>query len=250
MKSYLHLLFLPALVCACSVDSAEQSEKKILFVVSNAHYYGASDINTANHFAEIVFAYDVFDQAGYSVDFISPEGGAVPIGYIYSDTLLKKYLYDGEFMDKLEFTKQPTEVTPESYAAIFYAGGGSAMFGVPSNELIQKIAVDIYAREEGIVSAVCHGTAGIANIVKGDGTFLVAGKNINGFPDLFENKEAAYFQEFPFSIEEQIQKNGGTFNYSTEGWDGYLEVDDKIITGQDPTSSALVAQAVIARLEK
>ncbi len=72
---------------------------------------------------------------------------------------------------------------------------------------------------------------------------------MNGFPDVFENKEAEYFQEFPFSIEEQIQRNGGIFNYSSKGWDGYLEIDDKLITGQDPSSSALVAEAVIKRLQ-
>lgn len=243
----MHLLL--ALVYSCTTIPLEQSEKRILFVVSNAHYYGDSDINTANHFAEIVFAYDVFKNAGYSVDFISPQGGAIPIGYIYSDTLLKKYLYDGAFMDLLEFTKKPSEVNSDNYAAIFYAGGGSAMFGVPSDYTIQEIATDIYERTDGIVSAVCHGTAGIANIRKDDGTFLVAGKKVNGFPDIFENKEGAYFQEFPFSIEEQIQKNGGTFNYSSEGWDGYLEIDGKLITGQDPTSSALVAQAVVGKLE-
>ncbi|MEO9871388.1 type 1 glutamine amidotransferase domain-containing protein [Ekhidna sp.] len=249
MKTYPFILVL-ALLCSCSLKPVEQSGGKILFVVSNAHYYGDSDINTANHFAEIVFAYDVFKKEGYTIDFISPQGGAIPIGYIYSDTLLKKYLYDGAFMDMLEYTRKPTEVDPNDYAAIFYAGGGSAMFGVPFDDSIQKIATDIYKREDGIVSAVCHGTAGIANIKNDDGTFLVAGKKVNGFPDLFENKEGAYFQEFPFSIEKQIQKNGGIFNYSSEGWDGYLEVDGKLITGQDPSSSALVAQAVVDRLKK
>lgn len=249
MKTIPLLLFL-AFVCSCSLKSVEEPKEKILFVVSNAHYYGDSEINTANHFPELVFAYDIFLKEGYSVDFVSPEGGSIPIGYIYSDTLIKKYLYDGDFMNLLEFTKRPTDIASESYAAIFYVGGGSAMFGVPFDDSIQRIATDIYEQNNGIVSAVCHGTAGIANIKRSDGSFLVSGKKINGFPDLFENKEGAYFQEFPFSIEEQVQKNGGTFNYSKEGWDGYLEIDDKLITGQDPTSSALVAQAVINRLKK
>lgn len=244
----LNLIFLLAIIHACSYAPAS-STNKILFVVSNAHYYGESDIYTANHFAEIVFAYDKFQKAGYQVDFVSPQGGRIPIGYIYSDTLLQKYLYDEYFMDRLETTYSPNQIDSDNYAAIFYAGGGSAMFEVPFDEEIQKIAIRIYDRTDGVVSAVCHGTAGIANIKKADGSFLVAGKRVNGFPDLFENKEAPYFREFPFSIEEQIQRNGGIFNFSSDGWDGYLEVDEKLITGQDPSSSALVAQAVISRLQ-
>lgn len=241
---------LAAIIHSCASQSINQQKPNILFVVSNAHYYGDSDINTANHFGEIVFAYDVFVKAGYHVDFVSPDGGDVPLGYIYSDTLLKKYLYDGDFMDKLEFTLSPSDVDHKKYEAIFYAGGGSAMFGVPFDESIQNIAQEIYQRSNGVVSAVCHGTAGIANVKNADGSFLVAGKKVNGFPDIFENKEADYFKEFPFSIEEQVRQNGGTFNYSTKGWDGYLEIDGKLITGQDPSSSALVAEAVIKQLNQ
>ncbi len=244
------IIILGLWVSACSLKSIEYPKEKILFVVSNAHYYGESDINTANHFAEIVFAYDVFEKEGYQVDFVSPQGGAVPLGYIYSDTLLIGYLYDEDFMNKLERTLNPSQVIAEEYKAIFYAGGGAAMFEVPSDASIQQLAMNIYEKHEGIVSAVCHGTAGIANLKMHDGSFLVSGRRVNGFPDLFENKEAEYFQQFPFSIEEQVKANGGVFNYSEEGWDGYLEIDGRLITGQDPTSSALVAKAVVQTLKE
>ena len=244
--SIIGLIFIAS---SCAFKTVEQTEDKILFVVSNASFYGNSDINTANHFAEIVFAYDEFIKAGFSVDFVSPKGGMIPVGYIYSDPLLQQYLYDGSFMDLLETTKTPSQVDPKNYEAIFYAGGGAAMFGVPNNETLHQIAMDIYEKQNGVVSAVCHGTAGIANIKKEDGSYLVAGKRINGFPDLFENKEGAYFQEFPFSIEEQVKKNGGVFKFSEEGWDAYMEVDGRVITGQDPTSSALVAKVVIRELQ-
>lgn len=241
------------LLISCSNNSSNfqiaKEPDKVLFVVSNASFYGSSGINTANHFAEIVFAYDVLDKAGYAVDFVSPKGGLVPIGYIYSDTLLQKYLYDEAFMDLLQYTYRPEEIDANAYTAIFYAGGGSAMFGVPENIEIQEIARAIYDTPKGIVSAVCHGTAGIANLKTLDGSFIVSNKRVNGFPDLFENKNGKYYEEFPFSIEEAVTANGGIFSYSEEGWDGYLEVDGKLITGQDPTSSSLVASAIIETLK-
>lgn len=252
MKFYL-LLFSSITLSKCTTIHQEDIVKqdKILFIVSNAHFYGNSDINTANHFAEIVLAYDVLDQADYSIDFVSPEGGAIPIGYINtSDSLVKKYLYDGTFMDLLENTNKPNEVAYQNYQAVYYSGGGSAMFGVPENQDIQQIVMNIYEKNKGIVSAVCHGTAGIVHLKTTDGSYLVDGKRVNGFPDLFENKAGEYYKEFPFSIEEAISDHGGVFQYSKEGWDGYIEVDERLITGQDPTSSASVAQKIVDTLNK
>ncbi len=247
----LAFIFLLHISYACAVEptTLEDSKNKILFVVSNARFYGESDINTSNHFAEIVFAYHEFKTAGFEIDFVSPKGGPVPLGYIYSDSLLIEYLYNEGFMNKLKTTLTPAQVNAKDYQAIFYSGGGAAMFQTPFDQGIQQLAMDIYENQKGIVSAVCHGTAGIADLKKEDGTYLVNGRRINGFPDLFEDKAAAYFQEFPFSIEERITANGGLFKYSEEGWDGYLEVDGRLITGQDPTSSALVARAVIDALK-
>ncbi len=230
-------------------EQVENSKGKILFILSNAHYYGASDINTANHFSEIVLPYDVLVKAGYTVDFVSPEGGAVPLGYLTtSNDVVKQYIYDGEFMDLLEHTQKPSEVNASDYQAVFYGGGGSAMFGVPENEAIQKIAMAVYEQPQGIVSAVCHGTAGIVHLKTPDGKYLVEGKKVNGFPDKFENMKGRYYQEFPFSIEQIIQERGGDFTFSEEGWDGFFVVDGKLITGQDPTGAAMVATKVVEAL--
>ena len=230
-------------------EQIENIKGRILFILSNAHYYGKSDINTANHFSEIVLPYDVLVKAGYTVDFVSPEGGAVPLGYLTtSDDVVKQYIYDGEFMDLLEHTKKPSEINASDYQAVFYGGGGSAMFGVPENEAIQNIAMTVYEKPKGIVSAVCHGTAGIVHLKTQDGKYLVEGKKVNGFPDKFENLEGRYYQEFPFSIEQIIQKRGGDFTFSEKGWDGFFVVDGKLITGQDPTGAAMVATKVVEAL--
>lgn len=248
MKKIVFLLSIGFLLTRCTAPSEKQD--KILFVTSNQHTYGDSDINASNHFAEIVLAYDVFIKSGYTVDFVSPKGGAIPIGYLNtSDTVQKKYLYDFSFMDKLKNTKKPKEINSSAYKAVYYSGGGAAMFGVPENEEIQKISRHIYSNS-GIVSAICHGTAGIVNLKTNDGNYLYEGKQVNGFPDLFENKEAEYYKQFPFSIQETIEARGGNFTYSKEGWDNYSSVDGRLITGQDPSASVSVAKKIIETLQK
>ncbi|MBE8728103.1 type 1 glutamine amidotransferase domain-containing protein [Flavobacterium hungaricum] len=225
------------------------AQNKILFVTSNQDFYGKTKITAANHFEEIIVPYDVFIKAGYSVDFISPSGGAIPIGYINtSDSLQKKYLYDGIFMDKLEHTLKPSEIISNNYSAIFYVGGGAAMYGVPENAAIQRIARAIY-NKNGVIAAICHGTAGITNLTDENKTALYAGKKITGFPDEFENKDAAYYKAFPFSIDKAIKDNRGDFVYSKKGGDAFYIVDGRFVTGQDPTSGARVANEVIVILK-
>ena len=227
-----------------------ETPKRVLFVVSNAYYYGDSELHTANHFSEIVLPYNEFKKAGYQVDFVSPKGGVAPIGYIrYTYGIIEEYLFNSEFMKKLKNTLRPSEIKADQYQAIFYSGGGSAMFGVPENEAIQDIAIQIYEKHQGIISAICHGTAGIVNLKGKNGESILKGKNINGFPDLFEDTKAAYYQEFPFSIEKKVEANGGNFQYSKEGWDGFYQVDGRIVSGQDPSSASIVAKKVIELLE-
>jgi len=238
------LCFLAILLLA----NCSKNKKNILIVTSNQHTYGNSNINASNHFAEIVLAYDVFVKNGYSVDFISPKGGAIPIGYIAtSDSIQKKYLYNNEFMNILKNTKKPSEIDPKNYKAIYYSGGGAAMFGIAENSEIKKIAEQIY-NQNGIISTVCHGTAGIVNLKDNQGNSLFQNKKISGYPDLFENKEAEYYKTFPFSIEDKINENKGSFLHSQKQRDNFYIIDGKFITGQDPSATTSVAQKVVETL--
>ncbi|WP_089069708.1 nuclear transport factor 2 family protein [Flavobacterium reichenbachii] len=225
------------------------AQNKILFVTSNQDFYGNTKITAANHFEEIIVPYNAFIKAGYSVDFVSPKGGAIPIGYINaSDSLQKKYLYDGWFMDKLEHTRKPDEIISDNYSVIFYTGGGAAMYGVAEDQAIQKIARSIYNRN-GVVAAICHGTAGITYLKDEKGKSLYTGRKITGYPDEFENRNAAYYKTFPFAIDKAIKNNQGNFVYSKNGGDAFYIVDGRFVTGQDPSSAPKVAEEIIKILD-
>jgi len=223
--------------------------KRILFIVSNAHFHGKLDKSAGASFSEIVNAYHAFKQAGFRVDFVSPQGGAIPLAYINtSNKLDKQYLYNRDFMYALKHTRTPQQVTPEHYKAVHYIGGSSAMYGVADNKAIQAISMEIYEKHHGIISSVCHGTAGIAHLKTRDGKYLVAGKRISGYPDEYENQSAAYFQQFPFKIQQTIEERAGVFKYSARN-QAHVEVDGRVITGQNYLSSALVAKKIIELLK-
>lgn len=226
-------------------ESSNETGNKILFVVSNTDYYVGTDIPTGNSFDEIVLAYEMFKKAGFNIDIISPKGGAIPLKYLTtSEKKKKEHLYDRDFMYALKTTKKPTQVHSSSYKAIYYVGGGSAMFNVPKNKEIQKLAVDIYEKQKGVISAVCHGTAGIVFLKKSDGEYIVNNKRVNGFPEDHEKKEKEYFKSFPFLIRKTVENHGGKFFFSDVA-DEHVEVDGRLVTGQNPASVPKLVREVI-----
>lgn len=156
----------------------------------------------------------------------------------------KKYLYDNDFMYALKTTKKTTEVHSSSYKAIYYVGGGSAMFNVPKNKEIQKIAMDIYEKQEGVISAVCHGTAGIVFLKKSDGEYVVKNKRVNGFLEDHEKKKKEYFKSFSFLIRKTVEDHRGKFFFSDVA-DEHLEVDGRLVIGQNPASVPKLVREVI-----
>lgn len=233
-----------------SSESSNRTGERILFIVSSATVHGDSDLPAGVSYSEVVKAYDTFSKAGYTIDFVSPKGGAVSLSYVTTtDDLHKNYLYDPDFMYALAHTKTPNEISAADYRAVHYIGGSNAMYEVPMNEDIQKISMEVYEQHGGVVSAVCHGTAGIAFLKTQDGEYLVKGKNINGYPEQYEAKERAYFKEFPFLIQETIEQHGGKFHVAPRN-QAHVEVDGRIVTGQNHLSSELVALKTVEILKQ
>lgn len=231
-------------------EEAARHARKVLLVVSNVDLYPGTKVNAGNNFPELAYTYDAFRKAGYAVDFVSPEGGAVPLEMVVtSDKLLKKHLYDSDFMWALANTMPVSEVNAKDYAGIAFVGGGAAIVGIPENKAIQDIALTIYEQQGGVLAAICHGTEGIKNLKLSDGTFLIHGKVLTSFPDAFLNKESPIFKAYPFSAEGSIKRHGGIFKHGASGT-GHVEVDGRLVTGMNWESSVGVAESMIRLLDK
>ena len=143
----------------------------------------------------------------------------------------------------------PAQIDPSRYRAVYYVGGSNAMYGVAENRGLQDIVMHVYERNGGVVSAVCHGIAGIVNLKLAGGQPLVAGKRISGYPEEHEEQGAAYFKEFPFLIRKTVESRGGLF-HAIDSNEPYIEVDGRVVTGQNYASAAPVAEAVVEVLRK
>lgn len=224
------------------------AEPRVLFVLSNQKFHGNSTLPASISFGEVVHAWDTFHKAGFAVDFVSPSGGAVPIDPSRLGEALTQRLQDHRIMTGLKHTRSPQQIDASRYSAVYYVGGSNAMYQVVDDALLQQISRDVYEKNGGVISAVCHGTAGIVKLKLSNGQYLLAGKRVTGYPEDYEDKTAAYFQHLPFLMRQTIEAHGGLFK-APHPEQPYIEVDGRLVTGQNYPSAPLVAAAVVKILQ-
>ncbi|WP_246020786.1 type 1 glutamine amidotransferase domain-containing protein [Flavobacterium humi] len=222
-------------------------KKKILFVVTSHDKKGATGEATGFYLSEVTHPWDVLQQAGYEIDFVSPKGGKAPIdGFDLTDPVNKKFWDNAQYRSKVENTMKPSDVNPNDYIAIHYAGGHGAMWDFADNKELASLAAKIY-ENNGVVSAVCHGPAGLVNIKLSNGNYLVDGKKVNGFTN--EEEVAVQLDKVvPFALETQLIARGAKFEKSGL-WQEHVTVDERLVTGQNPQSAHAVGVAVLKELE-
>ncbi|MEM8488446.1 MAG: nuclear transport factor 2 family protein [Bacteroidota bacterium] len=226
-------------------EPSPRTGKKVLMVVSSATQQGDSALPAGNSFAELVIAYDEYYKAGYHIDVVSPKGGKVPLAYVNpADSLESQYLYNADFMYAMANTKTPAEINPDAYQIVQFTGGSAPIFDIPQHQALQNIAMHIYEKNNGVIAAVCHGTAALVNLKTSNGNYLVAGKQVNGVPDILERKDLPHYKQYPFIIEDLLVERGGIFRHA-EIATPHMEVDGRLVTGQNSLSSAMVTRKSI-----
>lgn len=252
MKRGFFLMTIIATVFSLTTATAQSKKskkmKKILFVVTSHDKKGNTGQPTGYYLGEVSHPWEVLQNAGYEIDFVSPQGGKAPVdGFNLEDPINKKFWDDKKYRSKIEHTKKPSEIKTKDYVAIFYAGGHGAMWDFADNTELAKIAQKIY-ENNGVVSAVCHGPAGLVNIKLSNGNYLVDGKKINAFTN--EEEIAVKLENVvPFALETKLIERGANFEKSGL-WQSHVTTDQRVVTGQNPQSAKEVGEAILAELLK
>lgn len=230
------------------ISTSKKMKQKVLFVVTSHNQKGSTGEATGYYLSEVTHPWEVLHNAGYEIDFVSPEGGTPPVdGFNLEDPINKKFWENKEYKHKINNTKTPVEVNAADYAAIHYAGGHGTMWDFADNIEIAKIATIIY-ENGGVISAVCHGPAGLVNIKLSNGKYLVDGKKINSFTN--EEEIAVKLEKVvPFMLETKLIERGAKFEKSGL-WQPHVVIDQRVITGQNPQSAQGVGEALLKELTR
>ncbi len=238
------------LLLICTLVFAE-APKKVLIVVSNMTHMGDPEQHEArNDLFEVAPPYHVFVSHGYSVDFVSPQGGEVffmrePLG-ISSYTIK----YEG-FLDKTKHSLSPEQVNPNDYWGVFIGGGYGVVFDVAGDVGIQSIIARVH-ESGGVVGVGGHGAAGIVNVKLSTGAYLVDGKKVAGFPNSTETSKpwAKQGTLLPFLLESRLNEHGALAQNKETLQDKHaVVIDQGIISTMFLPSAALVAKEMIQLIQ-
>ncbi|ULQ54880.1 type 1 glutamine amidotransferase domain-containing protein [Flavihumibacter rivuli] len=223
-------------------NKSGKMKKKILFVLTSHGVKGSTGEPTGYYLSEVSHPWEVLTKAGYEIDFVSPKGGNPPVdGFNLEDSVNKEFWENKEYRKKLEHTMKPSDVNPADYVAIHYAGGHGTMWDFADNTELAAIAAKIY-ENNGVVSAVCHGPAGLVNIKLSTGKYLVDGKRVNAFTN--EEEIAVKLENVvPFMLESVLVERGAKFEKSGL-WQEHVAVDGRLVTGQNPQSAKKLGEEV------
>ncbi len=94
--------------------------------------------------------------------------------------------------------------------------------------------------------AVCHGPAGLVNAKDEAGQSLVEGRRVASFSDS-EERAAGLDEAVPFLLETRLRELGGR-DESGADFQPFAVTDGRLVTGQNPASSALTAKLVLEAL--
>ncbi len=217
--------------------------KTILFVLTSHDRLGDTDEATGFYVPEAAHPWQVFTEAGHRVRMVSPRGGPAPrTGADRSAPAQRAFLDDPDVAAALADTLTPDQVDPVDYAAIYFVGGHGTMWDFPGNEALTRITAAVH-EAGGVVSAVCHGPAGLLDVVLSDGRLLVDGRQVAAFTNS-EEDAVGKTHIVPFLLQTALEERGAKHSAAPD-FESHVVVDERLVTGQNPASAAGVAQAVV-----
>ncbi len=216
--------------------------KTVLFVLTSHGRLGDTGRETGYWLAEAAHPWEVFKAAGYEVVLGSVAGGRPPVdGAELDDPLQAAFLAE----PALNETAELDQIDPARFDAVLYIGGHGAMWDFPGNQAVARIGAHIYDAG-GVVAAVCHGPAGLLDIRRADGRYLLEGKEVTSFSNA-EERQIALDRVVPFLLQTALQQRGA--RHTDNGiFQPRVVVDERLVTGQNPPSAKGVALEVVRLL--
>ncbi|MCT2020544.1 type 1 glutamine amidotransferase domain-containing protein [Kocuria marina] len=217
-----------------------ETMKKILLVLTSQDTLGDTGEATGYNVAEASHPWKVFRDAGYFVDFASIAGGQPPRDEVQEDDPVQvEFTQDETVKASLYNTPRVSVVDPSQYDAVYLVGGHGTMWDFTGDADLQKLIASVY-NSGGVVGAVCHGPSGLVDVELGTGVALLSGRKVAAFTNAEE--EAVGKQDVvPYLLQEKLEEQGATVKLA-DNWEENVQVDERLVTGQNPQSAEGVAK--------
>lgn len=224
---------------------------RILMIVTSNARMGDTGKPTGLWAEELAVPYHALVDAGADVTLASPAGGPAPIdpGSLKpqgeNDPVVERFLADTALQALIAATPRASDFDGAQFDAVFFPGGHGTMWDLPDDAGVTRAVESAFAANK-LIASVCHGAAGLVTAKRPDGHAIVKDLRVNSFTDA-EEVAVGLEKVVPFMLETRLRELGGRFE-GTANWQPFAIRDGQLITGQNPQSSHLVAQELLAAL--
>jgi putative intracellular protease/amidase len=221
---------------------------RILIVVTSHAMVGDTGRPTGVWLEELSTPYYAFIDAGAQVTLASTAGGNVPVDPHSLEaggenpSSVKRFLQDPVAMAALNDSRRVDSLSDDDYAAVFLPGGHGTMWDLPVSVALAHLLTTAWQQGK-VLAAVCHGPAGLVNVKDVNGQPLLEGRRVSAFSNT-EEDAAGLSQAVPFMLESRLRELGAHYERAAD-FRPFALRDGRLVTGQNPASSAAVAQLVL-----
>lgn len=223
---------------------------KVLMVLTSHDQLGDTGKPTGFWLEEFAAPYYVFKDAGAEVTLASPKGGQPPIDPKSDEPAnqtdaMARFKGDPAAQAALAQTVRLADVSADDFDAVFYPGGHGPMWDLVDDQTSIELIESFYDAGKP-VAAVCHAPAALRHVTY-MGQPIVSGKRVTGFTN--SEEEAVQLTDIvPFLLEDELKRLGGRYEKAAD-WADFTIVDGRLITGQNPASSASAARELLGLLK-
>jgi putative intracellular protease/amidase len=233
----------------------ESTMAKILFVMTGVDHWTLADGShhpTGFWAEEFVAPFEKFTAAGHEVVVATP-GGVVPVvdegslspdmngGQENADAIAEKVKSNSALTSPLALDS----VKLDDYVAVFYPGGHGPMEDLAVDPTSGQLLTDAIDSGKPL-GVVCHAPAAFLAAKRSDGSFTFSGYRATGFSNA-EETQAGLADKAPWLLQDRLVDLGIDYQEG-EPWAPKVVVDRNLFTGQNPASSAPLAEAILDKL--
>ncbi|AZJ31761.1 Putative intracellular protease/amidase [Tenacibaculum mesophilum] len=223
--------------------------KKVVFVLTSHEELGNTGEKTGFWIEEFAAPYYLLKDKGVEVTLASPKGGQPPIDPKSNEPDFQtpatlRFNKDEELQNVMANTAKLSDISEADYDAIFYPGGHGPLWDLAEDKHSIALIEAFYTNDKP-VGAVCHAPI-VLKDAQVNGEPLVKNKKVTGFSNT-EEEIMQLTSIVPFLVEDELKNKGGIYSKAGD-WQEYVIEDGNLITGQNPASSELVAEKLLAKL--
>ena len=230
----------------------------VLMILSAADHWTLKD-GTAHPTGfwaeEFVTPYEIFTEAGWSVTVATPGGRAPTVdqaslaeGAGDPETLAEVKASLERLAPVLESPVDLATVDHNEFDLVFYPGGHGPLEDLAVDRISGSIVAERVTGDRPL-ALLCHAPAAVLAASDDPASSPLAGYRMTGFSNE-EEEQVGLAEKAPWLLEDKLVELGAEYSAAPEAWGTHVVVDRNLYTGQNPQSSAALAERIVEDLPR